>query len=69
MLYYTLSRFLPALSYVEAVVRRCSVKKVFLKFRNIHSKTPALDSLFNKVAGLIKRDSNTTYNFDLKIPY
>ena len=34
----------------------------FLKqFRNIHRKTPALESLFNKVAGpatLLKRDSN-----------
>ena len=28
------------------------------KFRNIHKKTPVLESLFNKVAGL-KRDSNT----------
>ena len=31
----------------EAVVR-----KVFLKFRNVHRKTPKLESLFNKVAGL-----------------
>ena len=29
------------------------------KFRNIHMKTPVLESLFNKVATLLKRDSNT----------
>ena len=29
------------------------------KFRNIHMKTPVLVSLFNKVATLLKRDSNT----------
>ena len=29
--------------------RRCSIKKLFLKFCNIHRKTPALESLFNKV--------------------
>ena len=29
------------------------MKKLFLKkFRNIHRKTPALESLFNKVVGL-----------------
>ena len=44
---------------------RCSVKKrCSLKFCNIHSKTPVLESLFNKVAGLrpstlLKRSSNT----------
>ena len=32
--------------------RRCSVKKVFLKFRKIGMKTPVLESLFNKVTGL-----------------
>ena len=34
--------------------QRCSIKKaVFLKkFRTIHTKTPVLESLFNKVAGL-----------------
>ena len=31
--------------------------KMFLKFRNIHRKTPVLESLFNKVAGL------KAYNF------
>ena len=29
------------------------------KFRNIHMKTPVLESLFNKVATLLKRASNT----------
>ena len=28
------------------------MKKVVLKFRNIHRKTPVLESLFNKAAGL-----------------
>ena len=32
----------------EATVRRCSQN-----FRNIHRKTPALESLFNEVAGLL----------------
>ena len=31
----------------------CSIKKAVLKkFRNIYRKTPALESLFNKVTGL-----------------
>ena len=30
----------------EAVAQRCSAKKVFLKFRKIHRKTPVLESLF-----------------------
>ena len=39
-------------------------KKIFLKFRNTHWKTPALESLFNKVAvlritTLLNIDSNT----------
>ena len=29
----------------ETVIRQCSVKKVFLKFRNIHMETPVLESL------------------------
>ena len=33
-----------------------SGRRSSLKFRNIHRKTPALESLFNKVAGL--KDSN-----------
>ena len=43
----------------------CSIKKLFLKFCNIYKKTPVLESLFNKVAGLLtwpatllKRDCN-----------
>ena len=36
---------------------RCSIKKLFLKFRNIHRKTPGLKFLFNKGAGL------QAYNF------
>ena len=51
--------------------QRCSIciKSCFLKFRNIHRKTPVLESFLNKVAGLeaypfrlatlLKRDSNT----------
>ena len=35
----------------EAVVRRCSVKKVFLKFKKFHRKTPVLESHFSKVVG------------------
>ena len=42
-----MAQFLP-----EAVVQRCSVKKVFSKFRKIYIKTPVPKSLFNKVAGL-----------------
>ena len=36
----------------EAVAWRCAVKKVFLKFRQVHRKTPVPESFFNKVAGL-----------------
>ena len=32
--------------------QRCSVKKVFKKSRKFHRKTPLLESLLNKVAGL-----------------
>ena len=32
----------------EAVVRRCSVKRYFLKFHKIHRKTPVPESLFYK---------------------
>ena len=35
--------------YTKAVIRRCFLKEACLK---IHRKTPALESLFNKVAGL-----------------
>ena len=33
----------------EAFLQRCSVKKVFLEFHKIHSKTPVSEPLFNKV--------------------
>ena len=33
-------------SDAEAVVRRCSVKKMFLKFPKIHRKTPVPEALF-----------------------
>ena len=36
---------------IEAVVRRCSSKKMFLKIRKFHRKTPVLESLFNQDAG------------------
>ena len=32
--------------------QRCSLKKVFLKIRVIHRKTPMIESLFNTLAGL-----------------
>ena len=32
---------------IKAVVRKCSVIKVLLKFCNIHKKTFVLESLFN----------------------
>ena len=38
----------------EAIVRRCSVKKVFLKILQFHGETPVLES-----ATLLKRDLNT----------
>ena len=31
---------------IEAVVRRCSVETVFIKFRKTHRKTPVPESLF-----------------------
>ena len=37
---------------LEAVVRRCSVKKGSYKFRKIHRKAPALGSLFIRVTDL-----------------
>ena len=36
----------------EAAVRRCSSKELFLKIRNVHRKTPVLESHFNNVADL-----------------
>ena len=38
--------------HLEATVRRCFSKYVFLKTLQIHRKTPVLESLFKKVAGL-----------------
>ena len=32
--------------YLQAVVRWCSLKSCFKKFRKIHKKTPVLESLF-----------------------
>ena len=42
----------------EAVVQRCSVKKLVLEFHKVHRKTPVPESLFNKIAGL--RPDNLT---------
>ena len=44
--------------------QRCSIKKLLVKIRNIHGKTPVLKFLLNKAAAykacnFIKRDSNT----------
>ena len=36
----------------EGGPRGCSIRKVFLKYGEIHRKTPTLESLFNKVADL-----------------
>ena len=52
------------LTPTRSCLRRWSVKKVFLKFRKFHRKTPVLESLFHKVKSLkacnfIKRNSNT----------
>ena len=41
-----------ALLSAEAVVQRCSVKKVFLEISQSHRKTPVPETLFNKFAGL-----------------
>ena len=38
--------------HLEATVRRCSSKYMFLKTLQIHRKTPVLEYLFNTVAGL-----------------
>ena len=43
----TCSLLAPNTHRSEAVVQRCSVKKVFLKICNIHKKTPVLEPLFN----------------------
>ena len=38
--------------FLEAVTRNVLQKKLLLKYRNIHRKTPVLESLFNEVAVL-----------------
>ena len=35
--------------------QRCSIKRLFLKFRIIHRKTPMLESFFNKACNFIKK--------------
>ena len=57
--------FFFAISPFRSNHRKCSIKKLFLKFCNIDRKTPMLESLFikfkfifNKPADLLKRDSN-----------
>ena len=53
--------------WTEAATRGVLYKMLFLKFRNIHRKTPVLDSLFNKLQAwrtdlfLLKRGSNTDF--------
>ena len=49
--------------YPKAVVRRCSVKIVSLKISQ-YSQESALESLFNKVAGLYV--SNRNHSFALQ---
>ena len=39
----------------EAVICRCSLKCVFKKFRNIHRRTPVLESHYNKVKKKLQR--------------
>ena len=42
-----IGRNFPSTQHIsEAVPKRCSVKKVFLKFRKIYRKTPVPESLF-----------------------
>ena len=50
--------------------RACSVKKVFLKFRKFHRKTPVLESLLITLqvfrpASLLKRYSNTDISYEI----
>ena len=40
--------------------QRYSINKAIPKFCNVQRKTPALESLFNKVATSLRRDSNTS---------
>ena len=41
------------------------MKKAVLKFRNIHRKTPVLESLFNKVEGLYFRLQNRCFPLNI----
>ena len=50
------ARFFFKRHYREVAVRRCFSKQVFLRIRNIHRKTTALESVFNNVAGLKARN-------------
>ena len=44
--------------FLAAVVRMCSVKKLFLEiFQNSQENTCARDSFFNKVCNFIKKES------------
>ena len=51
----------------EAVVRKCSVKKVFLNFRKVHTTTPVSKILVNKIAGLeaLKRRQRSCFPVDI----
>ena len=44
---------LPKQPFPDVIQNRCSEK-----FRNIHRKTPVLETLFNKRVSVLKRDSN-----------
>ena len=62
-MYLLMLRYLQGIT--EAVVQRCSVKKLFLKISYNSQKAPMLECLFNKVEGLrpislLKRDSITS---------
>ena len=45
--------------FLEATWKGDLWKSCSLKFCNIYRKTPASESLFNEVGGLLKRGSNT----------
>ena len=38
---------------------------MFLKIRKFHRKTPVLESVFTKVANLLKRDFNTGVSYEI----
>ena len=51
---------------LEAVVRRCSSKsRCSQKFWKFHRKTAVLESFFNKVTTLLKRDTNTGFSSEI----